>query len=125
MTYYSPKRNKLREIAFYEDLLPILSKLLEQKKSGIIIQYRNIHNMGRAVERYFEKLKMRRHNSTDENNTEGISTKNYSMKTFRKTFITLCRSRYNMDATIVRELVGYDHSNTTMRSELEKFKRPQ
>lgn len=64
-----------------------------------------------------------------------IGTKGYSARTFRKTFITLCRSRYNMDASIVRELVGHEHGNTTdryynqigidaMKKELQKFKRP-
>ena len=63
----------------------------------------------------------------------GLSAKKYTARTFRKTFITLARSRYNMDASIVRELVGHEHGNTTdkfynqisinaMRKELKKFK---
>jgi integrase len=64
-----------------------------------------------------------------------IRDKGYTARTFRKTFITLARSRYSMDATIVKELVGHEHTNTTdryynsvtmdaMKSELAKFKRP-
>ena len=64
-----------------------------------------------------------------------LDGKKYSARTFRKTFITLCRNRFNIDASIVRELVGHEHGNTTdryyneidiktMREALDKFKRP-
>ncbi|MCP5061366.1 MAG: hypothetical protein GY936_02760 [Ignavibacteriae bacterium] len=64
-----------------------------------------------------------------------LDHKGYTARTFRKTFITLCRSRYNIDASIVRELVGHEHGNTQDRyyneieikqltQELKKFKRP-
>ena len=50
-------------------------------------------------------------------------------------FITLCRNRFSIDASIVRQLVGHKHQNTTdryyneidmktMRDALDKFKRP-
>ena len=71
--------------------------------------------------RYFKKI--------------GLTAKNCSAKTFRKTFITLARSRYKMDATIVKEIVGHKHTSTTdkyynrvdvddMKEELKKFKMP-
>lgn len=118
LTYYSPKRKKFREIAFHKTLVPILKERIEELKSGPILQYNSIHNLGRAVERYLISL--------------NIKSKGYSTRTFRKTFITLCRSRFNMDASIVRELVGHEHGNTTdryynqisinaMKNELEKF----
>ena len=121
MTYYSPKRKKFRHIPIHADLIPILEERINQVKTGGILNYKEIHNLGRAVERYLEKIKL--HN------------KHYSTRTFRKTFITLCRSRFNMDASIVRELVGHEHGNTTdryyneismdtMKNELAKFKRP-
>lgn len=77
--------------------------------------------MNRALTRYFTDLEIR--------------NKKYTARTFRKTFITLARSRYNLDATVVKELVGHEHTNTTdrfynavtmdaMKSELAKFKRP-
>ena len=65
-----------------------------------------------------------------------IYKRDYTARTFRKTFISLCRSRYNMDASIVRELVGHEHQNTTdryynqisierMKEELKKFMIPK
>lgn len=65
----------------------------------------------------------------------GLDGAEYTARTFRKTFITLCRSRYDMDESIVKELVGHEHGNTTdkyynkismnrMREELIKFRRP-
>lgn len=121
MTYYSPKRKKFRQIPFHENLVPILEERMKKVISGLILNYSTIHNLGRAVERYLDKLE--------------IDNKGYSTRTFRKTFITLCRSRYDMDASILRELVGHEHGNTTdryynninmdaMKRELTKFRRP-
>lgn len=121
LTYFSPKRGKFRSIPFHEELVPVLESRINEVKTGSILDYANIHSLGRAVERYLDKLQ--------------IGSKGYSTRTFRKTFITLCRSRFNMDASIVRELVGHEHGNTTdkyynqigmeaMKKELQKFKRP-
>lgn len=121
VSYYSPKRKKFREIPFHSALLDILSKQLTSKSDGGLINYCNVENLGRAVTKYFKAI--------------GISEKGYTARTFRKTFISLCRSRFNMDASVVRELVGHEHGNTTdryynqiqistMKQELEKFKRP-
>jgi len=119
--YYSPKRKKFREVAFHKDLLPILKKRLKEVKEGKLLNYNCVENLGRAITRYLvDDLKI---------------VEYYTARTFRKTFITLCRSRYNMDASVVRELVGHEHGNTTdkfynqisigsMKAELEKFKRP-
>ena len=119
--YYSPKRKKFREVPFHEDLLQILKNNLEDNTSDRVLNYTSVENLGRAVKRYLTKLKL---------------DKKYSARTFRKTFITLCRSRFNMDASVVRELVGHEHGNTTdryynqidigiMKEELKKFKRPE
>jgi integrase len=119
--YYSPKRKKFREVAFHKDLLPILKKRIKEIKEGRLLDYNNVENLGRAIKRYLIKdLKI---------------TEHYTARTFRKTFITLCRSRYNMDASVVRELVGHEQGNTTdkyynqvsidtMTEELKKFVRP-
>lgn len=85
------------------------------------MDYNNIENPGSAVHRYFVVL--------------GIDSKGYTERTFRITFITLARSKYNMDASIVKELAGHAPNNTmdkfyyqislkTMQMELKKFKRP-
>lgn len=80
-----------------------------------------VENIKKAFNRYLDKIK--------------LLGRDYSARTFRKTFITVCRTRYNMDATVVRELVGHEHTSTTdryynqvnlerMKEELMKFKRP-
>jgi integrase len=119
--YYSPKRKKFREIPFHSALTDKVSSRLAEKTTGKLIDYKIGDNLSRAVYRYFKEI--------------GLNDKGYSARTFRKTFITLCRSRFNMDASVVRELVGHEHGNTTdryynqiqistMKQELEKFKRP-
>ena len=117
----SPKRKKFREIAFHEDPLPVLKKRIREVKEGKLLDYNNYGNLGRAIKRYLaEDLEI---------------TEQYSAGTFRKTFITLCRSKYNMDASVVREIVGHEQGNTTdkyynqisidrMKEELQKFVRP-
>jgi integrase len=118
MSYYSPKRKKFREIAFHEKLVPVLKKAIKKKPRGRLLDYRNVENLNRAITRYFEVLKIR--------------DNKYTARTFRKTFITLCRTRFSMDATVVKELVGHEHTNTTdryynqvtmekMKEELKKF----
>jgi integrase len=121
MKYYSPKRKKFREIAFHERLVPILRKRIKEVKQGLILNYNNTENFGRAIRRYMEVL--------------DFEDKEYSARTFRKSFISLCRSKYQMDASVVMELVGHEHRNTTdryynkisfdaMKKELKKYSIP-
>jgi integrase len=120
LKYYSPKRKKYRQVAFHEELVPIFSKCFEVLKSGNLLNYESVENLGRAVKRHLESL--------------SLSRKGYTARTFRKTFITLAR-RHGMDASIVAELVGHEHNSTAdrfynkismelMKEELRKFKRP-
>ena len=121
INYYSPKRKKHREIAFHEDLVPVLRDRINEISTEQLLDYYRVENLGRAISRYMITIK--------------LDDKNYTARTFRKTFITLCRSRYDMDASVVKELVGHEHGNTTdryynqisiskMKNELLKFKRP-
>lgn len=121
MKYYSPKRKKFREIAFHEKLVPILRKRIKEVRQGLLVDYNSTENFGRAIKRYLEVL--------------NLNNKKYSARTFRKTFISLCRSKYQMDASVVMELVGHEHLNTTdryynkisfdvMRQELKKYVIP-
>ena len=121
LKYYSPKRKKFREIAFHEKLVPILRKRIKENGKGKLLDYNEIGNLGKALRRYLKDIQ--------------LNGRNYSVRTFRKTFITLCRSRYDMDASVVMELVGHEHLNTTdryynqisinkMREELKKFRLP-
>lgn len=122
LKYYSPKRKKFREIAFHNKLVFVLNNRMDEVTSGKLLSYKCVENLGRAVTRYLDDL--------------GLYSKDHTARTFRKTFISLCRSRYNMDASVVRELVGHEHSNTTdkyynqisierMKAELEKFEIPE
>lgn len=121
ISYYSPKRKVYREVAFHDDLIPIFRARIKEIKEGLLLTYHKVESLGQVITRYFKTI--------------GLTDKHYTARTFRKTFITLCRSRYEMDATIVRELVGHEHANTTdryynqisvrrMKEELGKFKRP-
>jgi len=121
LRYYSPKRKKYREIAFHRKLLPLLKKRMKEVGKGRLLNYINVDNLARAIKRYFIEIK--------------LDGKGYTARTFRKTFITLCRSRYDMDASVVMEFVGHEHRNTTdrfynqisinkMKIELEKFRIP-
>ncbi len=121
LKYYSLKRTKFRCIAIHEDLIPIIKSYIGDRNAGRLLQWSQYNYLGKAITRLFKQLK--------------FDEKGYSARTFRKTFITLARSEYNMDASVVRQLVGHEHQNTTdryyneisletMRKELLKFKRP-
>lgn len=119
ISYYSPKRKIFRTVPFHDNLLQELKQMAEILKTGKLLNFNNVENLGKAITRFFNSIK--------------ISDKGYSARTFRKTFITLCRNKFNMDATIVKELVGHEHTNTTdryynsisydvMKKELKKFR---
>ena len=121
LRYYSPKRKKHREVAFHKKLIPILKVRIGEITDERLLDYSKVEHLGRAVTRYFRDI--------------GIGGRGYTARTFRKTFISLCRSRYDIDASIVMELVGHEPQNTTdryynkvslekMRIELEKFRIP-
>ncbi len=115
--YYSPKRKKFRLIGFHKDLVPVLQDRMNEVKEGKILDYASVENLGRAITRFFDDI--------------GIKGKGYTARTFRKSFITLCRN-CEMDASVVAELVGHEHRSTAdrfynnittivMKRELEKF----
>lgn len=115
--YYSPKRKVFRTISFHQALLPILKKELKRNNHGKLLNYGATEALQRALKRYFSKLE--------------LSNKNFTSRTFRKTFITLA-TKYGMNATVIKELVGHSHNSTTdkyynnidhdlMSSELKKF----
>lgn len=122
INYYSPKRKSYKQVPIHPDLVHILQGRLEKVPEGKILEYNSVEILNRAVTRYMHCL--------------GLDGTGYTARTFRKTFITLCRSRYDMDESIVKELVGHEHGgNTTdkyynkisinrMREELIKFRRP-
>jgi len=115
--YYSPKRKKHRVVGFHKDLISLFDDFIKAHQVGNLLDYSSTENLGKAVHRYLVDL--------------GLANKKYSARTFRKTFITLCRE-FGMDASIVSELVGHEHMSTAdrfynkistviMNKELEKF----
>lgn len=122
LKYYSPKRKKYREIPFHRDLVKVLKIVIGANKSEMLLTYRATEAISYMVSKYLTKI--------------GLNNKGYSARTFRKTFITFCRSKFRIDASTVRELVGHEHGNTTdkyyndidigtMKEALDKFKRPR
>jgi len=121
LKYYSPKRKVYRLVALHEDLVPVLKERMCELKGGKLLDYDETENLGKACKRYFSQV--------------GIEGRQYSARTFRKTFITIAR-RCRMDSSVVAELVGHAHSSTTdkfynridtqlMLEELRKFQRPE
>lgn len=117
LRYYSPKRKIYREVGFHKFLVPILRNRIEEVGDGKLLNYNNVENLGMAMRRFLKQIE--------------LNGKHYSSRTFRKTFITMCR-RYGMDPSVVAELVGHEHQSTTdkyynkieiqqMLDELEKF----
>lgn len=121
MRYYSPKRKKYREVAFHPDLKGLLLERVKEIQSGKLIQYNSVENLGKAVTRYFSEIQ--------------IGRRGYTARSFRKTFITISLNKFKMDHTVVKELVGHEHTNTTdkyynrisfdvQHEELKKFQIP-
>jgi len=119
ISYYSPKRKKYRTVPFHPGLKEFLLARTKEIKSGYVLQYARVENLGKAITRYFKEL--------------GLNDLGYTARTFRKTFVSLCRNKFNMDESVVKELVGHEHNNTTdlyynhislevMKKELMKFK---
>ena len=104
-------------MAFHNELKPISQERINKVQYGKLLNYNSVENLERAITRYFIDLK--------------ICDKGYTARTFRKTFITLFK-RFEMDSSVVAELVGHEHKSTADRfynnitldimiRELEKF----
>lgn len=97
--YYAKKIKKWRQVSFHKALLDIFKELIEVKKEGKLLNYNNVENMNKAFTSYLTALELRGNG--------------YSMRTFRKTFIT--NASKNMDLATVSNLVGHQQINTTAR----------
>jgi len=97
--YYAKKIKKWRSVPFHKSLMPVLKELIKEREGGALLDYSRVDNMSRAFSRYLVKL--------------GISNKGYSMRTFRKTFIT--NASMSMDLATVSKLVGHSQINTTAK----------
>ncbi|MDR3668751.1 MAG: site-specific integrase [Ignavibacteriaceae bacterium] len=119
--YYSSKNKRNRQVFFHKELIQILKKRIDEVGTGKLLNYDNVESISRAVARYFKVIKLK--------------GKGYSARTFRKTFITLCRNRFGIEDAIVREIVGHSQGNVpdkfynqiddkTIKKALDKFKLP-
>lgn len=117
--FYSPKRKVYRAVAFHEDLVSIFQNIIKTKDTGKVLEYKKVESLQRAINEYLKDIL--------------LSNDKYSSRSFRKTFITVCRKN-GMDESVVKELVGHSHTSTTdrfynkidddqMKSELEKYRR--
>ena len=97
--YYARKIKKWRQVSFHKALVPVLKELMDSRKSGKLLDYNTVENMNRASIRYLKVLE--------------LNGKGYSMRTFRKTFIT--NASRNMDLATVANLVGHQQINTTAK----------
>ncbi len=97
--YYAKKIKKWKTVSFHKALLSIFQELIAVRKSGPLLSYQNVENMNKALRRYLDKLE--------------ITGEGYSMRTFRKTFITTASK--TMDLATVSKLVGHTQINTTSK----------
>ncbi len=118
--YYSEKSSEFFEVPFHPELKPILEQRIKQIEVGKILEYETINNLGKAFRRFLAKLK--------------LEHKGYTLRTFRKTFITLAHQS-GMDLATVSKLAGHKKITTTelyynrlsltkQVSELKKLKLP-
>ncbi len=117
LSYYSPKTKKYFTVKFHKDLVPILEARKKEVTDGKLLSYIDHTNMAQAFRRYLTEL--------------GLNNIGYSMRTFRKTFIT--NASQTMDLASVAKLVGHSQITTTAKyytkvdlerqeKEIDKFK---
>lgn len=99
LRYYSSKIDKW----FVRPLHTALKKTLEQRikevGTGRLFEYTDVKNMGKAFSRYLEAL--------------GFAGKGYTLRTFRKDFISRCQEA-GMSIATTALLVGHSNIKTTM-----------
>lgn len=97
--YHSPKTDEYRMISFSQELKPLLINRMLEVQSGRLIEYSNVKALGKAFRRFCAD--------------NGLS-KDYNLRTFRKTFISLA---YNagMELATVSKLVGHHNIGTTQK----------
>jgi len=98
--YYEQKIKDYWIIPIHDNLIEVLRKRIETVKEGRIFEYENIGNMGRAYRRYLESLELK--------------GKGYTMRTFRKSFISLAHE-LGIDLATVSKLVGHKQITTTQK----------
>lgn len=98
MRFYSSKTDNWFVRPIHGKLKEILTTRIEEVKSGRLFNYSDIHNMSRAVKRYFKVIK--------------LSEKKYNLRTFRKDFISRSQEA-GISISATAELVGHSSIKTT------------
>lgn len=100
LKYYSEKTKDYFMVPIHENLVPILRDRINEIKTGLLLDYETINNIGKAVRRYFKKI--------------GLNGKGYNLRTFRKTFISLANAN-GIELALVSKLVGHRSITTTAK----------
>jgi integrase len=99
MKFYSPKVDEWFVRPIHDALKEVLEKRITEVNDGRIFDYGEIKNMGKAFSRYLKSIK--------------LSGKGYTLRTFRKDFISRCQEA-GVSIASAALLVGHSNIKTTM-----------
>ena len=120
MQYFEQKLKVFQIVPIHKELVPILKCRIDEVKKGKLFEYTEDKAISKAFLRYRKEI--------------GIADKAYTLRTFRKTFISIAINT-GMDVASVSKLVGHKKIDTTVRyytlmstkkksEELNKFELP-
>ncbi len=101
LRYFSSKTQKYYTVPVTSELittiLPLISNNMDEDK---LISYTSLHNIGRAFREFLKEI--------------GLDNKGYTLRTFRKTFISKAHES-NVDYATLSQLVGHSNIRTTAK----------
>jgi integrase len=100
MTYYSQKLSKWCKAYLHNDLKEIILERINEVKSGLLFEYTDYKNIGKAFRRYLEEL--------------NLNEKGYNLRTFRKHFATAAWE-YDVNVTSTSRLLNHQNISTTIK----------
>jgi len=99
MKFYSSKIDNWFVRPLHESLKEVLAIRIEEVGKGRMFDYDDVKNIGRAFSRFIEVI--------------GLSGKGYTLRTFRKDYISRCQEA-GIDIATTALLVGHSNIKTTM-----------
>jgi integrase len=100
-SYYSPKVDKYQTIAITSELVENIYPLIRNKNpEDKLVEYADLHNIGRAFRQFIKEM--------------GLSNKGYTLRTFRKTFISIAYEK-GVDYVTLSRLIGHSNIRTTAK----------
>ena len=100
INYYSSKVKVHNIIPLHEKLNPVLTERVKQIKTGRILDYATVGEMGKAFRRYLQRVK--------------LNNKGYGLRTFRKNFATRAFEE-GMNLLSTSRLLGHRTMQTTQK----------